>query len=206
MNKEIFYNKKEINDIILKNWLKMLTNRGIFDNNNMGTNYELLKSQTNDKLEYTLKGLDNKNHSLKLFLTKISTTSNFSGGLDDFLKLNHHKVIVINKTSLRVYKSIIDMGDIEIFFDYELMIDLISQSLVPKHEILTEIEEKAYLNSYQSKDTLRRILTMDPVARYYRMKEGNIIRVIRPSLATGYSISYLVVMNGLHSHPILKNS
>jgi DNA-directed RNA polymerase I, II, and III subunit RPABC1 len=98
------------------------------------------------------------------------------------------------------------MGDIEIFFDYELMIDLVSHSLIPKHEILSESEEKDYLNSYQTKDSLRRILTMDPVARYYRMKDGNIVRVIRPSLATGNTVSYLLVVNGLHSHPILKNS
>ena len=80
MNRDIFYNKKEINDIIVKNWLKMLTNRGIFDINNFNNNYDLLK-QFGDNIipiilksselliEKSNKSIEDKKNALENYIT-----------------------------------------------------------------------------------------------------------------------------------------
>ena len=69
-----------------------------------------------------------------------------------------------------------------------------SHEIVPRHIILTEEESKKVLEDYQStKSQLPKLLSTDPVAKYYGMKSGDICRIIRHSPMTGESIYYRMV-------------
>jgi DNA-directed RNA polymerase I, II, and III subunit RPABC1 len=82
---------------------------------------------------------------------------------------------------------------IEAFSEEELSINITKHRLMPEHYVLTSREKAKFLN--QSKITesqLPRILWSDPVARYYGMRRGDLIRVIRKSDTAGRYMMYRI--------------
>jgi len=66
--------------------------------------------------------------------------------------------------------------------------------MVPPHEILTDNEIKDFYESYQvKKSNMSTMFETDPVARYYRMKVGDICRITRSSEQGVYSYGYRLV-------------
>mmetsp|Transcript_7263 Transcript_7263/g.13388 ORF Transcript_7263/g.13388 Transcript_7263/m.13388 type:complete len:225 (+) Transcript_7263:486-1160(+) len=82
------------------------------------------------------------------------------------------------------------------FFSYsELKFDITKHSMVPRHKVLSASERAALLESKGIKETqLPRILTTDPVARYYGMEKGDIVEIERPSKETGKYVTYRIVL------------
>ncbi|HDM36720.1 MAG TPA: DNA-directed RNA polymerase subunit H [Candidatus Syntrophoarchaeum butanivorans] len=73
---------------------------------------------------------------------------------------------------------------------------LLDHELVPKHEVLTEEEEKAVLRKYKvSKRQLPKIKYSDPIAREIGAEVGQIIKITRDSKTAGKSIAYRVVID-----------
>ena len=77
------------------------------------------------------------------------------------------------------------------------MINLIDHDIVPEHNLLS-IEEKNDFKKIYDNDVsnLPKILLYDPISRYYNSKIGDIFRIKRPNISSGYSIFYRVVVNG----------
>ena len=200
---QVIMNDSQIKELIITNFVKMFIERGIIDGANMTTyktnaineidhndeTYIDLTSDEGDKL-----GVNKIN--IKFLGRKITTIRKVLD-VEDFLSHKGYKIIIVNNIAPKAVKQLLEYTNIEMFYDYELQINLVDNILVPKHKKLSEIEIEELKESYRfNPKNAKRMYIDDPISRYYYLKAGDIVRIERPSITSGYSIDYRVIVQG----------
>lgn len=127
----------------------------------------------------------------------IKTMRKFIGVLDE-RKIESGILIYASAMTPSANKVIVSMAQqftLEAFQEAELLVNITHHIMVPKHEVMKPAEKAALLARYRLHDTqLPRIQLNDPIARYYGLKRGQVVRIIRPSETAGRYVSYRLAM------------
>lgn len=188
--KNIEKTEKEIITEIIINTIKMLINRGLLKNDISNYNKNI---SVNVDMEFKLK--ENDKQFIIKFIDIPLTTIKKIAGIEDFLNNNidHHKIIILKDKKIipKVYSQFIQYNNTEVFTRDNLMIDIVSHDIIPMHILLSDDEKEKVLSEYNiTKKNLPQMLSSDPIARYYNMKVGDVVKIIRPSITGGYAVAY----------------
>ena len=185
-------------EIILENLVKMLTERDTLDKKDFDKNLKNLKDQITEEKIFKIKGKNpDEEYNILYVSGKISTIKKIQG-LDTFLvnSKGKNRIFIGDQISQKAYKQFIELKKSEVFFEHELMINLIDHELQPKFKLLTQEEKTRKMNDYDISDrNLARMFKTDPIARYYNANVGDVFRIIRPSLYTGSGYHYRLVVD-----------
>uniref|UniRef100_A0A0K0DUE1 DNA-directed RNA polymerases I, II, and III subunit RPABC1 n=1 Tax=Strongyloides stercoralis TaxID=6248 RepID=A0A0K0DUE1_STRER len=106
-------------------------------------------------------------------------------------------IVVQNGITPSAKQCIVDMASkytIEQFSENELVVNITEHELVPEHIVMTEEEKRELLKRYRvAPSQLPRMQVSDPIARYYGLKRGQVVKIVRPSETAGRYVSYRVV-------------
>lgn len=186
--------------------IKIFVNRGFINEENKEKYIKKLVSDENDDMEYMIQLDNDKNYNteipnkkiyIKIFDYKISSI-NKSSPIGEFISKydKDYKFIIvqdINSRSEDVVESY--QTPVEIFKFNKLQSDITEHDLVPQHIVLTKEEGEQVLESYRArKRDMPLIRSNDPVAKYFNMKPGEIVKIIRPSPVTAEAIAYRLVI------------
>ena len=117
--------------------------------------------------------------------------------MDEKYPTNEVTVIIVqDKQTPQIAKELLndEYKLYEIFSMKNLMFNITHHEIVPQHILLTQEEADMILKQYQTTRTqLPKLLTTDPVAKYYGMKAGDVCKIIRQSPMTGESYYYRIL-------------
>lgn len=205
---QIEKNAESVRKTILTNAIKMLTERQLLKPEDLEKNIEKILAVKSDDMIYSI-DLDPVNEEkakeytdkfiIKLLLQKI-TSVNKTSIVADFLNTynKNSKLIVVKDISKKANQLIkTNYPKTEIFLDVDLLMNIVDHHLVPKHDVLPESEASTFYEKFNCKKrNMPKLLTSDPIAKYYNMKLGDICRITRPSENSGYCTTYRLVIKG----------
>ena len=198
-------NHQQLNEV-KTNFIKMFINRGFINIENIQKNIDKLIKDDNDDQEYIV-SLDNESNynttikNKRLFVKIIDykiTSVNKNSPIGEFISKHdsEYKILIvqdINQKSENTIESYSTQS--EVFKINQLMINIVDHVLVPKHIVLSKDETDAVLEAYRAKKRdMMLIKTTDAVAKYYNMKPGEIVKIIRPSVMTVEAPAYRLVI------------
>lgn len=205
-------NNDENRTIVLTNLIKMLTNRGLLERDNLEKNINKIKNESAEKSILTIK-LDNpdiyypKNDNTKVLYVKMIlqkfTNISKNSSIIDFLNTykSFPKIIIVKEMPLKTIMNINTSSEFpmsEIFNEVELMINLVDHILVPKHILLSNEDSEKVIKEYKiKKKELQKYLNDDLVSRYYNAKVGQIFTIIRSSNTTLESSTHKIVYKSI---------
>ena len=84
---------------------------------------------------------------------------------------------------------------VEIFMEHMLLSDVIDYVLQPYYEQLSAVEKTEFLEAYKVTEIqIPKIYVTDPVAKYFNMKIGDVIRIKRSNELAGINVAYRIAI------------
>lgn len=84
---------------------------------------------------------------------------------------------------------------VEFFKDTDLLVNILEHSLVPKHRLISSQEKEMLCKQMNIKTTdLPKIISNDPISRFYGAKKGQVFEITRNSETCGDNLYYRVVV------------
>jgi DNA-directed RNA polymerase subunit H (RpoH/RPB5) len=183
---------KEIIETICENTIKMLAERKFIDKKNIEKYMAEMIDKINKDKVYELKSdtLDDT-YVIKLFLRRVGNANNVPELVkffNDYSK--QHKILIVSDDNEKASK-VLEFDNTEVFFSWQLMMNMIEHVSVPKHTPLDENKKKEFFDSYNvKKNQCPQIYTEDKVAKYYNLQSSDVVRIVRPSEISGYGVIY----------------
>jgi len=196
---------QQINEVKI-NLIKILHNRYLINKESMEKIIKKIIKDDNDDQEYMIEldndsnyntTIKNKKIYVKIFDYKI-TSVNKNSPIGEFISKydTEYKILIVQDINQKS-ENIIESYDTqtEVFKINHLMINIVEHVLVPTHIVLSKEETDNVLQAYRAKKRDMMIIrTTDPVAKYYNMKPGDIVKIIRPSVMTVENTAYRLVV------------
>lgn len=194
---------KDLQESILTNVIKMITNRGYLPQENLKSNIEkILKMEPEDMVyKFPIVHKDFKHYIFRIIPHNISTI-NKSSGISDFLHTykKSMSMAIVDDVSKKARIDVFNrFPNSQIFVKSDLLMDLVSQNLIPQHQLLSETQALNFYTDYNlKKSNMLKINYTDPVSKYYNAKPGNIFKITRPSETAGLVNVYRLVVKKEH--------
>jgi len=201
-NKTLFSvikSESEKTEIIINNVLMMLGNRVYIDKT--GNKQPLIdpvvaKKKIDDRKDGTfiIKANNGDNYAIKLIFQKITATGKQSIVNEFFREYPQYKKIIIAYDFNNKIVDYVTRQHTQIFRESALLTDIISYRDQPQFELLTPSEMEKVKEEYNITEyTTEKFMRNDPVVKYFALKKGDIVRIIRPSITSGQAIAYRIV-------------
>ena len=175
-----------INMFIARNWI----------DDNFDKYYNLI-SKNNELFDLTTFENNDKKIVIKFYKFKLNTIKNdkeIETLINTYSK--YHKILIVSDLTIKANKQILDIQNFEVFKINEVIRDIAQHHLVPKHLLLSKEQTEQVIDEYKlKKKDMGRIYIDDPMVKYLYAKKDDIIQIIRPSIYSGYSTYYRLVVN-----------
>jgi DNA-directed RNA polymerase subunit H (RpoH/RPB5) len=177
----------------------MFTNRNLLDESKHGEIMTGFERQKDDTLTFSFNSKDEKRSKvvIRIIYQQVKSLTRIPD-IEKFINANstNHIVFVFDDISDKLYQQLREQY-VEVFKTFQLMLDIQSHDIVPKHIRLTESEKEEFLTNYNVKiKDMPRIYSGDPMAKYLNLQPRDIVKVIRYSETAGYVPTYLVCVKG----------
>jgi len=174
------------------------------------TLHEMLKDRGYDRVEHeddvsiVAKKTNHDNRSVMVYFiyepkVSVKRVKNIKEMIDND-ETKYECLILVYKTAITTFaKQFIttDVNDlfVQAFSERELSFNVTKHHLVPKHEVLTPEEKRNVVKKYRTPmKQFPLMLSSDPVARYYGLLPGGMVKITRPSPTAGEYTLYRVVV------------
>lgn len=186
--------------IIVKNTLKMLSRRIYIDKD--GEKHPLIILEEAEKSiqdvgdnTYTIKADNGVVYAIKVIfqkLTSVTKQSAFSEFLLDYSSNKYKKIVVATEFNNKI-AELASKNQTQMFEEHKLLQDIADHQYQPKFQLLTpkqieRVKEEYNANNY----TIKKFVKIDPMIRYFALKRGDVVRIIRPSPTAGFAIDYRI--------------
>lgn len=197
---QLHKNPNDIKLAVLENTVKMLIERGLLTKEKGAVDLDkFIKSKEIDTVYHI--HTTGKKTVVKILPYKITAISK-SFGLRVFLDKypEQHKIVIVHDMSKKAVQFIIhNYTDTEIFNEKDLMLNLVDHVDIPKHVPMSEEEKEDFFKKYNCTiKQMPKIKDSDPVCRYYNLRPGTLVKILRPSETGGIVPFYRLVKKDMY--------
>lgn len=143
--------------------------------------------------EYSLQG--DETYFVKFVDQKLTSIKN-SKEVTAFLEAHRGErvILVMRDWTKRIIKLFVEYPGVEVFQLLELQVDVTEHVFQPYFEVIRDRQKVLDAHDNIKVSSYPKMQQYDAVARYFGVKPGDIVRVRRPSIVSGYSIMYREVV------------